>query len=108
METAFFHLLHLQQLVAPLTQRSQCLRFGIGQRMQLGLQVTSEFGNQPRIDRVGLGPFPTRFGIVPDLSRVDYYYRQPGGGQLTDRQLFKFAGGFQHHSAGRQRAQPLD
>src|SRR5215467_11389915 len=54
------------------------MRFGIGQRTQLGLQVTSEFGNQPRIDRVGLGPFPTRLGIVPELSRVDYYYRQPG------------------------------
>jgi hypothetical protein len=37
-----------------------------------------------------------------------YYYRQPGSGQLTDRQLFKFAGGFQHHPAGRRRAQPLD
>jgi hypothetical protein len=29
---------------------------------------------------------------VPDLSGVDYYYRQPGGSQLTDRQLFQLAG----------------
>jgi hypothetical protein len=32
LQAAFFHLLHLQQLVAPLTQRGQCLRLGIGQR----------------------------------------------------------------------------
>ena len=101
----FFHPLHLQQLVAPLTQRRQCLRFGVGQRTQFGLQVTSELGYQPRIDGVGLGPFAARFGVMPDLSGVDYYYRQPGSRQLTDRQLFQFAACFQHHSTGRQRTQ---
>ena len=32
LQAAFLHLLHLQQLVAPLTQRSQSLRLGVGQR----------------------------------------------------------------------------
>src|ERR1700746_3628839 len=75
--------------------------------MEFRLEITSEGGNQARVDVVGLGPLRPRLGIMPDLARVDDYHRQHCGSQFTNRQPLELAGCLQHDATRAERLQPL-
>ena len=68
---------HLDELPAAGDQRGQILLRGVGERPRLGPDVRRKPRQHVRIQGVGLGEAPDRFGKVADLPRIDDGDRQP-------------------------------
>ncbi len=88
---------HVHQLATPRQQVGKFARVGISRGARDGPDRSREGAQDARIDRVGLGQFTRRAGVVAHLPWIDHRQRHRARSQLDSHSPFQPARSFHHH-----------
>ena len=99
---------HVQQLTAARHQGLELLQGRIRHRPRRGMYSFRKEREELRIETIGFGELPRRFGEVADLARVRHHHREAGDSQGGDERGFVSTRGFEDDERRRQGTHAVD